>query len=166
MSAVWHSRHVCCVTQRTCLLCDTVNESAVTHRRHDCYVTSRHVCCAAQQTCPLSPTADICAVSEEHRSCFRCLRHSHSSCGLCAFCIDAHCLWHCYSTSLEGGPTCFPSASLGGYKSARSFIFAFRPTDEELPCIHPIHWILVVCHFSCGEAKHQPCPLSYDQSHL
>ena len=29
MSAVSHARHVCCVTQQTCLLCDTASMSAV-----------------------------------------------------------------------------------------------------------------------------------------
>ena len=45
-----HSRHVCCVTQQTCLLCHTADMSAVSH--------GRHVCCATQQACLLSHTAD------------------------------------------------------------------------------------------------------------
>ena len=40
-----HSRHVCYVTQQTCLLCVTADMSAVQH--------SRHVCCVTQQTCLL-----------------------------------------------------------------------------------------------------------------
>ena len=51
MSAVSHSRHVCCVTQQTCLLCHTADMSAVSH--------SRHVCCVTQQTCLLCHTADM-----------------------------------------------------------------------------------------------------------
>ena len=56
-----HSRHVCCLTQQTCLLRHTADVSAVSHGRHVCCVTqptcllshtsnSRHVYCAAQQT--------------------------------------------------------------------------------------------------------------------
>ena len=72
MSAVsrsTHSRHVCCVKKQTCLLCETMDMSAVCHSRHVCYVTqqtcllcntadmsavrhSRHICCVTQQTCP------------------------------------------------------------------------------------------------------------------
>ena len=33
MSAVGHSRHVCCVTQQICRLCDTTDMSAVRHNR-------------------------------------------------------------------------------------------------------------------------------------
>ena len=33
-SAVKHSRHVCCLTHQTCLLCDTADISAVSHSRH------------------------------------------------------------------------------------------------------------------------------------
>ena len=44
MSAVsHHNRHVCCVTQQTCLLNHTADKSAVSH--------SRHGCCVARQTC-------------------------------------------------------------------------------------------------------------------
>ena len=80
MSAVSHSRHVCCVSQQTCLLCHTADMSAVSHSRHVCCVTqqtcllchtadmsavshSRHVCCVPQQTCLLCDTADMSAVS-------------------------------------------------------------------------------------------------------
>ena len=48
MSAVSRSRHVCCVTRQTFLLCRTADTSAVPHSRHVCCVTSRHVCCVAQ----------------------------------------------------------------------------------------------------------------------
>ena len=34
MSAVWYSRHACCVTQQLCLLCDTADRTAVWHSRH------------------------------------------------------------------------------------------------------------------------------------
>ena len=46
MSAGSHGRHVCCVTQQTCLPCHTSDMSAVCH--------SRHVCCVTQQICLLS----------------------------------------------------------------------------------------------------------------
>ena len=42
MSAVSHSRHVCCVQKQTCLACDTADMSAVAH--------SRPVCCATGQS--------------------------------------------------------------------------------------------------------------------
>ena len=85
MSAVSHSRQVCCVLQQTCLLCDTADSvccvtqqtmPAVSHSRHWVCVTqqtlsavahSRH-CCVTQQTvsavshgehCLLCHTADI-----------------------------------------------------------------------------------------------------------
>ena len=53
-SAVTHSRHVCAVTQHTCLLRQTADMSAVS--------TSRHVCCVTQQTSLLSDTANMSAV--------------------------------------------------------------------------------------------------------
>ena len=53
MSAVPHSRHVCCVIQQTCL--------AVSH--------SRHVCCVTQQTCPRCHIADMSAVSHSRHVC-------------------------------------------------------------------------------------------------
>ena len=80
MSAVSHSRHVCCVTQQTCLRRHTADMSAVSHSRHVCWVTqqtcllchtanmsamshSRHVCCVTQQICLLCRTTDMPAVS-------------------------------------------------------------------------------------------------------
>ena len=74
-----HGRHVCCVTQQTCLLCHTAEMSAVSHSRDVCCVTqqscllchaadmsaashSRHVCCVTQQTCLLCHTADMSEV--------------------------------------------------------------------------------------------------------
>ena len=79
MSAVSGSRHVCCVTQQTCLLCATADMSAVSHSRHVCCVTqetclpcqtadistashSRHVCCVTQQPCLPCDTADMSPV--------------------------------------------------------------------------------------------------------
>ena len=50
MSTVWQSSHVCCVTQKTCLLCHTEDTTAVWH--------SLHVCCVTRQTCLLWDTAD------------------------------------------------------------------------------------------------------------
>ena len=64
MSAVSHRRHVCCVTQQTCLLCHSADMSAVSH--------SRHVCCVTQQTCLLCHTADMSAVSHSSHVC--CVR--------------------------------------------------------------------------------------------
>ena len=40
MSAVSHSRHVCRLTQQTCLLCHTADISVASHSRHVCCVTS------------------------------------------------------------------------------------------------------------------------------
>ena len=48
---VSHSRHVCCVTQQTCLLCDTANIGCVTQQT---CLLCRTVCCVTQQTCLLS----------------------------------------------------------------------------------------------------------------
>ena len=78
MSAVSYSRHICCVTQQTCLLYHTADMSAASHSRHVCCVTqqtcpavshSRHVCCVAQQTCLLRHTADMSAVSHSRHAC-------------------------------------------------------------------------------------------------
>ena len=55
MSAVLHSRHVCCPTQHTCLLCDTAQMSAACQ--------SRHACCVTQQTCVLRVIHRTCALS-------------------------------------------------------------------------------------------------------
>ena len=55
MSAVWHSKHVCCLTQQTCLLWDTADMVAGRH--------SRYVCCVTNQTCLLCDTADMSAMS-------------------------------------------------------------------------------------------------------
>ena len=56
LSAMPQSRQVCCATQWTCLLCDTANTSAVSH--------SRHLCCVTQHTSLLSHTANMFAVSD------------------------------------------------------------------------------------------------------
>ena len=71
MSAVWHSRHVCCVTKltavshiiahQTCLLCHTADMFAVSH--------SRFVCCVTQQKCLLRHTADMSAVWHSRHVC-------------------------------------------------------------------------------------------------
>ena len=75
MSAVSHSRHVCCVTQPTCLL---------RHNKHVCFVAQRtsllrttadmsavsqstYVCCVAQQTCLRCHTAHMSAVTHPFR---------------------------------------------------------------------------------------------------
>ena len=80
VSAVWHRRHVCCVTQQTCLLCHTADMSTVSHSRYVYSVAqqtcllcdmadvsavshSRHICCVTRQTRPLCRTADMSAVS-------------------------------------------------------------------------------------------------------
>ena len=55
MSAVSHSRHVCCAKQQTCLLSHTAGTSAVLHTRHGC--------CVTEQTCLLWHTVDLSAVS-------------------------------------------------------------------------------------------------------
>ena len=57
LSAVWRSRHVCCVTQQRCLLCDTADMFAV------------HVCCITQQTCLLWDTAAMSVSCSEHVCC-------------------------------------------------------------------------------------------------
>ena len=70
MSAVSHSRNICCATQRTRLLCHTADMSAVLHSRHVCCDAadisalshSRHVCCVTQQTCLLFDTTDMSAM--------------------------------------------------------------------------------------------------------
>ena len=65
MSAMSHSRHVCCVTQHTCVLCRhvccvTQQTCLLCHKPHVSAVArSRHFCCVTQQTCH---TADISAV--------------------------------------------------------------------------------------------------------
>ena len=46
-SALWYSKHVCCVIQQTCLLCHTADMSAVRHSR------------VTQQTCLLCDRADM-----------------------------------------------------------------------------------------------------------
>ena len=80
MSAVWHSRHVCSVTQiaclqvtqqtcllwhtteqQTCLLCETADMSPIGH--------NTHVCCVTQQTCSLCDTADMSAVWHSRHCC-------------------------------------------------------------------------------------------------
>ena len=40
---VGYSRHVCCVEQQTCLLCDAADMSAVPHSRHVCCVTKADI---------------------------------------------------------------------------------------------------------------------------
>ena len=83
MSAVSHSRHACCVTQQSCLLCHTANRSAVSHSRHVCSLTrqtrlrrrttdisaesrSSRICCVTQQTGLLRRTADtsVCHIAD------------------------------------------------------------------------------------------------------
>ena len=54
MSAVWHSRHVCCVTQQKCLMFHSADMSTVWH--------SSCVFCVTQQTRLLRATADMSAV--------------------------------------------------------------------------------------------------------
>ena len=51
MSAMWHSTHVNCVAQQTCLMYDTTDMSAVWQ--------SRHVCCVTRQTCLLCDAANM-----------------------------------------------------------------------------------------------------------
>ena len=60
-----HSRHVCCVTQQTCLLSDTADMSAVRH--------SRHVCCGTQQICLLCNTMDMSAVRHSRLCVCECI---------------------------------------------------------------------------------------------
>ena len=89
-------RHVCCMTQQTCLLCDTADVSVVRRNRHVCCVThqtcllcvtgdmstvscSRHVCCVTQQTCLLCHPADVSAVSHSRHFC----RVTQQTCLLC-----------------------------------------------------------------------------------
>ena len=48
-----HSRHICCLTRRTCQQCDTAGMSAMWH--------SRHVCRVTHQTRQLCDTADMSA---------------------------------------------------------------------------------------------------------
>ena len=60
MSAVWHSTHVRCVAQQTCLLCDTEVLSAVWH--------SSHVCCVPQHTCLLCVTGSLTSSESKVRS--------------------------------------------------------------------------------------------------
>ena len=78
MSAVSHSKHVCCFTQQTCLLCHTADISAFLRSRHcllcrtaDVSAVShrRHVCCVKQQTCLLCDTADMSAASHSRHDC-------------------------------------------------------------------------------------------------
>ena len=77
MSAVWHSRHVCCLTQQTCLLCCAADISAVHHSRLVCCVTadmsavshSRHVCIVTQQKCLLCHAADMSIVWDSRYAC-------------------------------------------------------------------------------------------------
>ena len=67
-SAVFHSRHVCRVTQQTCWLCPqqtplrcgTAHMSALSH--------SRNLCCATQQICLLCDIADMSAVSHSRHA--------------------------------------------------------------------------------------------------
>ena len=97
ISAVSHSRHVCYVTQQTCLqwpiclLRHTADMSAVSPSRHVCCVTqhtcllchtllchtagmsavthSRHLCCVTLWTCLLCHTADMSAVLGSRHVC-------------------------------------------------------------------------------------------------
>ena len=53
----------CCVTRKTCLLCDTANNvCCVTQKTGLLCDTAGHVCCVTQQTCPLCDTAGVSAV--------------------------------------------------------------------------------------------------------
>ena len=61
-SAVRHSIRVYCVTQQTCVLCDTADMSTMSHDRHVCYVT--------QQTCVLRNTADMSTMSHSRHVCY------------------------------------------------------------------------------------------------
>ena len=81
MSAVSHSRHVCCVTQRACLLCDTADIvccvtqqtlSAVSHSRQ-CLLfhTADMSAVSHSRQCLLFHTADMSAVSHS-RQCLLC----------------------------------------------------------------------------------------------
>ena len=67
MSAVSDSRHFCCVTKQTCLLCQTKDMTAVSQSRHVCLVSvvsySRHVCCVTHQACLLCQIANMSAMS-------------------------------------------------------------------------------------------------------
>ena len=76
VSAVSQSRHVCCVTQHTCLLCRTAVMSAPSHSGCACCVAQqtsavslRHFCCFAQQTCLLCCTTNLSAVSHRRHVC-------------------------------------------------------------------------------------------------
>ena len=66
MSAVSHSRHVCCVTRLTCLPSHTADVSAVSQQRVS---RSRHVYRVTQQTCLLWPTAHMFAVPHGSHVC-------------------------------------------------------------------------------------------------
>ena len=70
ISDVSRNRHVCRVTQQTCLLCDAADISAVSH--------DRHVCCAPRHSClrchtvdffPPCPAADTFVLSHSRRVC-------------------------------------------------------------------------------------------------
>ena len=110
-----HSRHVCCATQQTCLLCHTADNvccatqqtlSAVSHSRQ-CLLceTADIVGCVTQQTlsvvshsrhCLLCPTADnVCCVPQQ--TCLLCqtadmsaVSHSRQAC-----CVTQHACLLC-----------------------------------------------------------------------
>ena len=73
--------HICCVTQQTCLLCDTSDMSCcVAQQTQTCLLCdaadvsavshSRHGHCVAPQTCLLCNPADMSAVSHSRHVCF------------------------------------------------------------------------------------------------
>ena len=65
MSAVCHSRNVCCVTPQTCLLCLSWQTCLLCDTADMC----RHVYCATQHTCILCQAADVSAASHSKHGC-------------------------------------------------------------------------------------------------
>ena len=69
LHACIHSRTVCSVSQQKCQLCQTADMSAVSHSRHVCCLTQQAFCCMTHQTCFLCHTADMSAEPHSRNIC-------------------------------------------------------------------------------------------------
>ena len=181
ISAVWQSRHVCCVTQQPRLLCFTADLSGVSHSRHVCCVRqqkfllchtadkpavshSRHVCSGPQQTCLLCHTADMSAASHSRR--VRCvtqlhpfyksvyfIRASTNSQGCLAKVIDAISLSLCAYIVYWDVACCIPSLL---------HFLSIIPMRNFHTCKYNIViYIHIYIYMSCISAKHYWYYLSY-----
>ena len=75
--------HICCVSQQACLLWDTADMSSMQHQTLFVASHSRHVCCVTQQTRRLLHSRHVCCVTQQKMSAVSHGRH-------CLLCCTAH----------------------------------------------------------------------------